>query len=130
MNLCVLSGRLGHDPQDRRTQSGEAFAAFSIAVSNGANRPAQWWDVTAYGANRESVLKNLHKGDSVVVYGRASASAWNDRDTGAARVSQRLNLTYWEYGRGSAQGVQAAAEQGAPEAAEPQPVDPPEDLPY
>ena len=90
-NVCTLTGNLGRDPEIRYFESGKSKADFSIAVSTGKDRPADWFDIVAWGQSAERAMKLLHKGSRVVVIGSLKQERWTDRETSAQRSKVVLN---------------------------------------
>lgn len=125
MNQCFYIGNLGRDPEERTSQNGEIYATFSLAVSNGQNRPTQWISVSCYRDIAQRALKYLKKGDKVCVRGRSSAGAWIGRD-GEARGELRVNADMIEYCSWRREENAAAPETGA----EPVPVEDDDDKPF
>ena len=74
----MLIGNLGADPELRYTPSGDPFANFSIAVTqrytdNSSGElvdNTEWFDVSVWGSQAESVNQYLAKGSKVYVEGR------------------------------------------------------------
>ena len=83
-NISTLTGNLGRDPEIRYFESGNAKAEFSIAVSTGKDKPADWFDVAVWGQSAERAMKLLHKGSRVVVIGSLKQERWQDRETQCA----------------------------------------------
>lgn len=91
LNKVFVTGRLGADPDFRRTTSGCPVAAFSLAVERdyknketGA-RDIDWIDITAWQALAEFSRRYLTKGRAVTVEGRIEVQNWED----ANRVKRR-----------------------------------------
>lgn len=66
MNLVILNGRIGKEP--------ETFSAgvrFSVATSSHykGEEKTQWHSITAFGKTAEFVQKFFHKGDGIVIQG-------------------------------------------------------------
>lgn len=88
MNVVVISGGLGKDPELRSTQGGSTILSFSVAVSdrkkNGQTGEweeiTHWVDVCMFGKRAESLSRILRKGMKVVVSGRLSQSRWEDKN--------------------------------------------------
>jgi single stranded DNA-binding protein len=76
-------GRLGRDPEQRTSQSGNPWATASIAVSlgDGDDDATQWFSVVAFGKVAE-VLCRHNKGDLVSVSGRLKLNRWRGQDGG------------------------------------------------
>jgi single-strand DNA-binding protein len=70
MNITI-AGNIGKDAEVRNTQSGPV-AGFSVAVSEGRDKPTTWFDVSLFGKRGESLAQYLTKGTRVTVNGRFS----------------------------------------------------------
>lgn len=72
----TLAGRLGRDPEQRFTPSGQAVTSFSVATDRQYTQDGQtvkettWFRVTAWGKLGETCNKYLQKGKLVLVEGR------------------------------------------------------------
>ena len=93
LNQILLIGRAGTDPQMRYTPQGTAVTDFRLAVSNnkrGADgewqEETEWFTITAWDRQAETVNQNLTKGQRVFVEGRLSTSQWTGKD-GQQRTS-------------------------------------------
>ena len=79
-------GRLGADPELRKTQSGTAVANFRLAVDrdfkdkNTGERTTDWIDVVAWRQTAEFVARYFTKGRMAVVEGRLQVRGWTDKD--------------------------------------------------
>ena len=86
LNHIVIMGRLGRDPEMRRTQTGTAVASFSLAVDRdfkdkaSGERATDWIDVTAWAGTADFVGQYFAKGRMAVVSGRLQIQEWTDRD--------------------------------------------------
>lgn len=76
-------GRLGADPVQRTSQSGNPWATASIAVQLGngdeTDAPAQWFALVAFGRVAETLARHA-KGDLVSVSGRLLLNRYKGRD--------------------------------------------------
>lgn len=87
MNLVILTGRLGRDPESRTTQSGTTVCTLSVATDerekdrdgNWVKRP-EWHRVVCFGKVAENVARYLEKGRQLSVQGRLRTNKWQDRD--------------------------------------------------
>jgi single-strand DNA-binding protein len=72
MNKVIELGRLGKDVELRYTQSGKAFATFSLAVDDGfgENKKTYWLSVVVWDKLAERCANSLHKGSKVLVEGK------------------------------------------------------------
>lgn len=84
-----LYGRLGQDPREITTGSGKAMTVSTLAVSIDvvkSDEPAtQWFDITAFGQQAETLARHS-KGDLVAVMGKLQLRRWTGKD-GEARES-------------------------------------------
>lgn len=87
-NNVVLVGNCTRDPELRFTASGQAVAAFGLAVNRRwQNRQTNEWeeqvsffDVTCWQQMAENVAETITKGARVVVSGRLQQSSWQTQD--------------------------------------------------
>lgn len=86
LNKVVIMGRLGKDPELRRTQSGTAVASFSLACDRDfkdkqtGERATDWIDIVAWGPTGEFVSRYFTKGRVAVVEGRLQRREWTDKE--------------------------------------------------
>ena len=93
LNKIILMGRLTHDPELRRTQSGTAVTSFSVACdrdfeSQDGERETDFIDVVAWRSTAEFVSKYFAKGRMAVVEGRLQIRYWTDREGGKRRSAE------------------------------------------
>lgn len=95
LNHIVIMGRLGKDPELRRTQSGVAVATFNVAVDRDfkdkatGQRATDWITCVAWRSTAEFVEKYFAKGSQVLVEGRLQMRDWTDKD-GNKRISAEV----------------------------------------
>lgn len=67
MNIVILNGRLGKDPEEF-----SAGVRFSVATTEhfGGEEKTQWHNVTAFGKTGEFVQKHFSKGKAINIQGR------------------------------------------------------------
>jgi single-strand DNA-binding protein len=87
INRVTLIGRLTRDPELRHTSGGDAVCSMRLAVNSRArDETGQWgdkpnfFDVTVFGRQAESVSNYLTKGRRVGVDGRLSWREWQAQD--------------------------------------------------
>ena len=88
MNKVILIGRLTRDPEVRYTQSGKAFARFSLAVDRRFARGSQqegqqtadFIPVVCWEKLAEICGNNLSKGRRVAVEGRLQVRSYDGND--------------------------------------------------
>lgn len=82
MNLVVLLGRVGQDPEIRTTSGGMTIANLSLATSERVKKDGQWVEDTAwhrlvlFGKTAETAEKYVHKGDLLSIQGRLQYRKW------------------------------------------------------
>ena len=81
VNKVILIGRLGKDPESRRTQSDALIVKFTLATdrrgqqgAEGANAGPDWHNVVCFGKTAETCERYLTKGRQVYVEGRIEYS--------------------------------------------------------
>ncbi|PZR47977.1 MAG: single-stranded DNA-binding protein [Stutzerimonas stutzeri] len=74
-------GRLGADPVQRASQTGNIWATASLAVTLAGEReaPAQWFGIVAFGRIAESLCRHA-KGDLISVAGQLQSNRRTDRE--------------------------------------------------
>lgn len=87
VNVAILIGRLGKDPEVRYTQDGSMVTSFSLATDekwkdkNGDyQQKTEWHNIVAFGKLAEICGNHLSKGSLVFVDGKISTKQWEDKD--------------------------------------------------
>lgn len=88
INLVILVGNLGGDPEIRYGPSGVAIANFTVATTekwkdknSGQQQEAtEWHRIVFFGRQAEIAQQYLHKGDKVYVEGSLKTNKWQDND--------------------------------------------------
>ena len=87
VNLVILVGRLGKDPEIRYTQDGAAVCNFSIATSetrkdrNGEKKQmTEWHKIVAFRKLAEICNQFLQKGSLIYLEGSIHTRTWEDKD--------------------------------------------------
>lgn len=118
-SISIL-GNTGRDVELRYTPQGVAVASFSIAsnsvrnTANGKQKKTDWYNVSAFGRQAETLAKYLTKGSQILVRGKLTFNPWLSRD-GEARVSADVLVQDFEFAGGAAaKTVQEAAEEELP----------------
>jgi single-strand DNA-binding protein len=83
----IIVGNLGRDPELRYTQSGQAVCGFSVAVNevwtdrqtNEKKEKTNWFRVSVWGQQGETINQFLAKGRQVMVIGTVEARAYLDQ---------------------------------------------------
>lgn len=84
MELLIIAGNVGKDPELRRTQSGDAVLNFSLAVDQGKDkdgnkRDAKWFECSLWGKRAESLQAHISKGTKLTLQGRPTAREHNGK---------------------------------------------------
>lgn len=94
LNRVILMGRLTRDPELRRTQSGMAVTAFSIAVDRDfkdkdtGERATDFIEIVAWRNTAEFVSKYFSKGRMAVVEGKLQVRDWKDQNGNNRRTTE------------------------------------------
>jgi single-strand DNA-binding protein len=80
MNVICIAGQLGKDAEVKYLPNGDAICNFSVADSQGRDKPTIWWNCGLYGKRAESLSKYLTKGQAVTVSGTVSEREWTDKE--------------------------------------------------
>ncbi len=101
LNHITLMGRLTRDPELRRTGSGIAVAAFTLAVdrdfkNQNGEKECDFIDIVAWRNTAEFVSKYFDKGSMAVVSGRLQVRGWTDKEGNKRRSAEVLaNSVYF-----------------------------------
>lgn len=91
MNSITITGQLGKDAEIRHLPKGDQVAQFSVADSQGKDKPAIWWNCSIFGKRAESLAPYLTKGQSVTVIGQVTEREWQDKE-GNKRKSMDIRV--------------------------------------
>lgn len=91
MNNITVAGQLGKDCESRVLQDGTAVTSFSVADSQGRDKPTIWWNCSLFGKRAEALSQYLTKGQAVAVSGTISEREWMDKD-GNKRKSMDIRV--------------------------------------
>ncbi|MBA31041.1 MAG: single-stranded DNA-binding protein [Chloroflexi bacterium] len=99
LNQILLIGNVGNDPEMRYTSSGTPVTTFNLATNNTYKdqngetvNETEWFRITAWNRQAESVNQYLTKGRKVFVEGRLTKSEYVDKE-GVNRASLEVNAT-------------------------------------
>lgn len=97
LNKVMLIGHLGQDPEIRNLENGVTLARFSLATTetfknkNGERSShTEWHSVVLWRGLAEVAQKYLKKGDQIYVEGRIRSRSWEDKESGAKRISTEI----------------------------------------
>jgi single-strand DNA-binding protein len=91
MNNITVAGSLGKDAETRYLPNGDPVASFSVADSQGRDKPTIWWNCQLFGKRAESLAQYLTKGQAVAVSGNLTEREWTDKD-GQKRKTMDLRV--------------------------------------
>lgn len=99
LNQCTITGRLGADPEIRRTQSGKPIANMRVACSETwrddkgeRKEKTEWFTVAIFSEGLCKVVETyLRKGSRVLLQGKMQTRKWQDQ-SGNDRYSTELVL--------------------------------------
>lgn len=80
MNSITVAGQLGRDSEIRSTPSGEQVLSFSVADSQGREKPTIWWNCQLWGKRASSLQQYLVKGQTVTVSGNVTMREYTSKD--------------------------------------------------
>lgn len=93
LNQVILIGHAGRDAESRYTPAGKLVASFSMAVSEGKDKPPIWVRISAWEKLGEVVANYVTKGKQVAVVGRLSpVNVYTDR-SGKPAASYEVTAT-------------------------------------
>lgn len=120
MNSITICGHLGRDIELRSLSDGTPVGGFSVADSQGRDKPAIWWRCSIFGKRAESLAPYLKKGQQVTIVGSATEREYTDKD-GAKRTSMdvRVNDLALQGGRPELQEAPRAAPRATQRQADP-----------
>lgn len=91
MNNITIAGSLGRDAELKYLNSGDHVCTFSVADSQGRDKPTIWWNCSLFGKRAESLAPYLKKGQAVTVAGNVTEREWVDKE-GAKRKSMDIRV--------------------------------------
>ncbi|MFU8886819.1 MAG: single-stranded DNA-binding protein [Cyanobacteriota bacterium] len=101
INVVVLVGNAGRDPELRFFESGSCICEFSLAINrpprDGQEQAPLWVNCKAWGKTAQVAGDYVRKGSKVAVVGRLEIEQWTDRSSGEVRsktlvIVDRLEL--------------------------------------
>lgn len=91
MNVITIAGQLGRDIEIRYTPNGKAVGNFSVADSQGRDKPTIWWNCQIWDKRAEALAPYLLKGQAVTVTGSVTEREYTDKD-GQQRKAQEIRV--------------------------------------
>jgi len=90
MNNITIAGQLGKDSELKQIGQDQVLS-FSVADSQGRDKPTIWWRCQLWGKRATSLQQYLTKGQSVTVSGSVTQRTYTDKD-GQEKVSQDVRV--------------------------------------
>jgi len=91
MNSITIAGQLGRDAETRFLPNGDAVASFSVADSQGRDKPTIWWNCSLFGKRAESLAQYLVKGQAVTVSGSVTEREYEKDGVKRKAMDVRVN---------------------------------------
>jgi single-strand DNA-binding protein len=91
MNNITIAGQLGRDAELRALPDGTQVLNFSVADSQGRDKPTIWWNCQLFGKRAASLQQYLMKGQAVTVAGNVSEREWRTKE-GEPKKSMEIRV--------------------------------------
>jgi len=123
MNLVILEGRLGKDPELTYTQAGNARCVFSLATSEKYKdkntgewaEKTEWHNIVIWGKQAENAAKYLSKGSRVLIEnGKMTTRSWDDQQSGQKRYMTEVDVRRLTYLDGKKDTGQSQGQRSQP----------------
>lgn len=112
MNVITIAGTIGRDMEIRHLNNGDPVGNFSVADSQGRDKPTTWWRCQLYGKRAESLQQYMLKGQQVTVSGSVVERKWTK--DGVEHTSMEVRVNEVALQGGPRQAAQPAATAPAP----------------
>jgi len=110
MNLCILTGNLGNDPEFFYSSNGDPIATFNLAFKSGKDKTS-WVKVTTFSSTAEVCEKYLHKGARIIVNGSLHQDKW-ESDDGEKRSAMKVIANRIEFIKTDGRGLESKQDDG------------------
>ena len=90
MNSITVAGQLGKDSELKQVGQDQVLS-FSVADSQGREKPTIWWNCQLWGKRATSLQQYLTKGQSVTVTGSVSQRTYTDKN-GVEKISTDVRV--------------------------------------
>lgn len=92
MNNITLAGQIGRDAETRYLPNGDPVCSFSVADSQGKDKPTIWWRCSLFGKRAESLAPYLVKGQAVTVSGTVTEREYTDKSDGTQKKAMEIRV--------------------------------------
>ena len=102
MNKVFLSGRLGKDPELKKTRHDSAMCKFSLATSEVGREEGKtvkktgWHNIVVFNRQAETCHQYLKKGSQALIDGKLVHRSW-DKDDGTKGYSTEIHAHFVEF---------------------------------
>jgi single-strand DNA-binding protein len=79
MNVITIAGTLGKDPELKQVGQDNVLT-FSVADSQGREKPTIWWNCQLWGKRATSMQQYLSKGSKVTVTGQVTEREYTTKE--------------------------------------------------
>jgi single-strand DNA-binding protein len=95
LNLQLIVGNLGRDPEMKYLTNGDPVTNFSIAVTRKSKdgEETEWFNIVAFKRLAEIANEYLAKGRQACVVGRTRTRSWDDKTTGEKKYRTEVIAT-------------------------------------
>lgn len=114
MQRLFIAGLVGKDAELRQTQGGDPVLGFTVAVDNGKDKPATWYDAAIWGKRAEAVQSYIRKGMAITLIGRPTVRVHDGKAYLGISVDDFTFQSKASEGNSDAGGYQSAQTGGAP----------------
>lgn len=90
MNNITIAGQLGRDAEVRYMPNGDPVCSFSVADSQGREKPTIWRRCSLFGSRVEKLAPYLTKGQAVAVSGTVTEREY--QKDGATHKAQEIRV--------------------------------------
>ena len=92
MNIITITGNVGKDIEIRSmANGGDPVGAFSVADSQGKDKPTIWWHCDLWGKRATALQQYIVKGQQVTVAGNVTEREWTDKE-GQTRKTMSIRV--------------------------------------
>lgn len=113
MNSICITGTLGRDMEQRTMPNGDPVGNFSVADSQGRDKPTIWWNCQLFGKRVSALAPYLMKGQQVTVAGNITEREWTDKE-GNKRKQMEIRVSDLALQGGKREQSAAPSQQAAP----------------
>lgn len=105
MNLIMLAGRLGKDPEIKYFENGKVLAQVSIGITRyqgkDKEKTTDWFDLKAWGKTAELIAEKYRKGDVLCVQGNVEQEKWESEGQKRSKLVVKVDQVIFLPGVGS-----------------------------